>query len=100
MLSEIYGGPHTTRSIAAHNGNGPWHDKACKWAPRDKPCLMLKYWQELRGPQSSVPFIRLLVMPLDDRAGTREVRRTCALFSLTINVWENAMPEMKTVYLC
>src|SRR5437016_899539 len=36
VLSEIYSGPHTARSIAAHNRNGPWPDKACKWAPRDK----------------------------------------------------------------
>jgi hypothetical protein len=28
-------------ALKRHNRNGPWPDKACKWAPRDKPSALL-----------------------------------------------------------
>jgi hypothetical protein len=67
----------------------------------DRPVrfVMLKYWQELHGHGSYQSFNRVLVMPLDNRAGTRHFRRTCALFLLPVDVWESAEPEMECIYL-
>ncbi|KIW34165.1 uncharacterized protein PV07_00960 [Cladophialophora immunda] len=60
-------------------------------------CVLLKYWQTATATEQS--YIRILAMPLDNRAGTREVRRTCALFLLPLPVWESGEPRLKTIYL-
>ena len=69
------------------------------WAFRSPvQCLMLKRWEEIyHGPNDILNYV--VAVPLDPRWDRTAFRRTCALFLIPNNIWDEASPTRKTVTL-
>jgi hypothetical protein len=69
------------------------------WAfRRPVQCLMLKRWEEVyHGPDDNFNYV--VAAPLDPRWDKTMFRRTCALFLIPNDIWDDASPRRKTVTL-